>query len=210
MKISVKSDLKAWTKDLDKIQKQQLPFAASLALNQTAEFIAVNLNNDTRKYLDRPTPFTQKAFTIKRSNKRNLTALIFPKPAQAAYLKWQVFGGTRRAKGRAIPLPVNIKKNRYGNMPKGAIKRLLAKPNTFSGTMFGVAGIWQRGHFSRAGKFSATTKKRGSSLQLLAAYEPTASYTPRFPHDRLAKGYALKAFRPFFERSLARALRTAK
>lgn len=214
MQISVATDLKAFTKGLDKIQRQQLPFATSLALNQTAEFMAVNLNNDTRKYLDRPTPFTQRAFTIKRSSKRNLTALIFAKPAQAEYLKWQIKGGTRRPKGRAIPLPTtepeNIKLNRYGNMPRNVIKRLSARPDTFSGTMFGIAGLWQRGHYSKKGRFSTSSTKRGSNIRLLAAYEPSASYKPRFPYERLTKGYARSGFKPFFDKALARALRTAK
>ena len=50
----------------------------------------------------------------------------------------------------------NVKLNRYGNLAggQGRIKRLLAKKNTFQGTINGVAGVWQRpkrGKRSRGG-----------------------------------------------------------
>jgi len=210
MQISVKTDIKALTKRLDKIQRQQIPFATSVALNNTAEFTATNLNNDTRRYLESPTPFTQKAFTLKRSNKRNLKALVFAKQIQAQYLSTQIKGGTRRPKNRAFALPTNVKRNRYGNIGRKEVRTLLAKHNVFSGTVFGISGIWERGHFSRRGRFSTTSEARGSALRLLFAYEPKASYKPLFPYDRLVSGYARRAFRPFFETALRNALRTAR
>ena len=68
-------------------------------------------------------------------------------PTQAEYLRFQIEGGTRTPKGRAIAVPTsNVKLNRYGNLAggQGRIKRLLAKKNVFQGTIGGVAGIWQR------------------------------------------------------------------
>lgn len=196
MQISVQTDVKTAARQLNRIEKRQIPFATARALSQTAEFAAVNLNNDTRKYLDNPTPFTQRAFRYKRATKANQTALVFAAPIQDQYLRYAVFGGTRRPKGRAIVLPVNIKRNRYGNMPRGIIRRLLARPDTFSDVIGGVAGIWQRA--------------RGKPLRLLVAYESTATYERPFPVFRLSADYVKRGFPVFFDRSLRKALATAR
>ena len=82
----------------------------------------------------------------------------------------------------------NVKLNRYGNLAggKGRIKRLLAKKNTFQGTIGGVAGVWQRpkrGKRSRGG--SGTIGQSG--LKLLVAYESSAQYQPRFDFYGIAE-----------------------
>ena len=210
MQINLQANVKDAIKKLDKIQRQQLPFASSVALNETAAFTATNLNNDTRQYFDKPTPFTQKSFSMKRSSKRNLRAAVFAKDVQAEYLHYQIRGGTRLPKRRAIPVPVNLKRNRYGNMPRGRIKKLLARPNVFSGIVYGIGGIWQRGSFSRSGNFTSSSRRRGTALRLLVAWEPKASYTPLFPYDKLANRYVQRAITPFFDKALRKALATAR
>lgn len=211
MQINVKTDIKGAIKQLNRVQRKQIPFAASVALNKTAEFAATNLNNDTRKYLDKPTRFTQNSFTIQRSSKRKLVAVVLAKPIQDQYLRYQVFGGTRRPKRSAIPVPwKNMRLNQYGNMPRGRIKKLLARSNVFSGVAFGIAGIWERGHHTRKGRFVGTSTARGTSLRLLAAWEPRASYTPLFPYQRLVNRYATRAIVPFFDAALKKALATAR
>ncbi len=195
MKISVRSNVKEASAQLSRIKRNQIAFASAVALTKTAEFTAVNLNNDTRKYFQNPTPFTQRAFRFKRATKRNQTALVFAAPIQDEYLRFAVFGGTRRPRGRALVLPVGIRLNRYGNIARGRVRRLLARRDTFSGTIRGVAGIWQR------------TRK---GLKLLIAYEEQARYEKRFPVLRLTEQYVARAFPPFFDRALKRALATAR
>jgi len=66
-------------------------------------------------------------------------------PTQAEYLRFQIEGSTRTPKGTVISVPTsNVKLNRYVNLAagQGRIKRLLAKKNTFQGTINGVAGVW--------------------------------------------------------------------
>lgn len=192
--INIKSNVREVTRTLNRIQKKQIPFATSLALNKTAEFTATNLNNDTRRYFETPTPFTQRSFNYKRSNKRNLTARVFAKPRQTQYLQYQVYGGTRRPTGRALLLPEDIRLNKYGNIPRNAIQRLLARKDTFSGTVRGIPGIWQR----------------RNGLRLLVAYEPKATYSPVYPYERLTRTYVDRSIEPFFRTALTRALRTAR
>ena len=100
-------------------------------------------------------------------------------PKQAEYLRFQIEGGTRTPKGTAIAVPTsNVKLNRYGNPAggQGRIKRLLAKKNTFQGTINGVADVWQRPKRGRGG--SGTIGQSG--LKLLVAYESSTQYQPRY------------------------------
>lgn len=196
MEIRVSADINRARKRLTRIQRKQLPFAIARALTQTAEFTATNLNNDTRQYFKSPTPFTQRAFRFARASKRRLISAVFAAPRQDEYLGYAVFGGTRQPKGRALLLPSGMRLNRYGNIPRRAVRRLLARPDTFSGTVRGIAGIWQR-----------TSKRR---LRLLVSYASRASYDPSFPFERLSRAYVARAFPVIFDRSLRSALRTAR
>ena len=125
---------------LKNIKKEQIPFAISYATNLTAQDIADEITNEMPRYLDRPTPFTLKAYLTasgkwkgKRANKRDLTAIIQAGDIQAEYLAFQVFGGTRKPKREAILVPTLLApKNQYGNLSRANIKRY-ADPQ---GTLF--------------------------------------------------------------------------
>lgn len=197
--IELKLDTKEFEKSLDNLAKKQMPFAASKAMNDTANDVKRALEAQLPKKLDRPTPFSQRAFGIKRSSKRKLTVSIFIKDIQAEYLKYMVEGGTRYPKRTAHAVPVNLRTNKYGNIAgnRGGkkIAALLAKPNTFEGTIKGVRGIWQR--------------NRGG-VKLLIAYEPKAEYEPRFPFYKIARGVIRNNFHRNLKRAFEMAMRTAR
>ena len=71
----------------------------------------------------------------------------------------------------------NVKLNRYGNLAggQGRIKRLLAKKNTFQGTIGGVAGVWQRPKRGKRSRGDSGTIEQ-SGLKLLVAYESSTQY----------------------------------
>ena len=133
-------------------------------------------------------------------------------PTQAEYLRFQIEGGTRTPKGTAIAVPTsNVKLNRYGNLAggQGRIKRLLAKKNTFQGTIKGVAGVWQRtkrGKRSRGG--SGTIGQSG--LKLLVAYENSTQYQPRFDFYGIGERSVRSNVAKEMDKAIARALRSAK
>jgi hypothetical protein len=56
---------------------KQLPFAISQALNKTAFDMRDAMNGATRQYFKNPVPFTQRAFLVNKSNKRDLTAKVY-------------------------------------------------------------------------------------------------------------------------------------
>jgi len=196
MHISMKADIKQATRKLRGAQRKQIPFATAKALTDTAWDVAKEEKRQLPMKLDRPTPFTQKAFGVKRATKRSLVATVFIKPIQAAYLGLQIRGGVRKPKSRAFPVPVNQRLNKYGNMTRGKIAKLLAKPDHFSGTINGVGGIYQR-------------QKKGG-VKLIIAWEDQAHYRPRFPFYKIGKGKARAVIARNMKRALDKALRTAK
>lgn len=173
MDLRITSNIKQFERGLNDAARRQIPFALSLAINEVLSDVRKNWVKRLRKSLDRPTPFTLRGFAIKRASKRRLTGMVFAKPIQNDYLARLEDGGTRIPRRRAIPVPVGQRRNRYGNMPRGAVSRVLAKPNTFSGTPKGggTPGIYQR--------LGTRRKSGGARLKLLVHYADLARYTPR-------------------------------
>ena len=89
----------AWSKAVAK----QLPFATSLALNETAFKARLALNGSTKQYFNAPTKFTQSAFLVQKSKKTDLVAIVYANNQQgrnrARYLRYGIKGGPRVAKG---------------------------------------------------------------------------------------------------------------
>lgn len=178
------------------IAAKQTPFATSVAINETANQAKRALEVQLPRYIDRPTPFTMRAFGVKRSTKRNQQAQIFVKAIQEEYLQFAIYGGTRKPKGRAIVVPKAARLNKYGNLARGGIKRLLQKQNVFSGEINGVSGIWERGKSGR--------------LKLLVSYADQARYRRRFPIFKIVDGVVKNNLQKNFDKALTDAMRTAK
>ncbi len=127
------------------------------------------------------------------------------KDARAEYLKYLETGGTRGPKKRAIPIARSLRRNKYGNMPKGALARTLGGAHVFSGTPKGggQAGIYRR--------LGATSKnKAGHQLDRLIDYVRSASYRPRLGWKRAARKTADAQFSVHFWRAMHRAMTTAR
>jgi hypothetical protein len=186
-----------------RLERKQMPFAASKALNETAKDIVKAEQDALDKHIDRPTPFTKKAFVIKFASKRRLIAHVRVKRIQEEYLKWQVYGGTRPAKNTAIPVPVNIRLNKYGNISRGGISKALAKSKVFS-------GIPQGKTQKQAGIYQVMGGKRSRRLRLLAAYEKKAEYRKRFPFYDVAEDTTRRVFKRNLDKSVAYAKRKVR
>lgn len=206
MKVSLVSNVEEVMKGLSALQREQLPFAISLAVNDTAEAVANEITRQMPDYLDRPTPFTETTFQYrsgkfrgKRATKRTLTAVIEGGAIQSKYLKFQIEGGTETPKKRAIAVPTkNATLNRYGNIPNRKAG-LIKKPTQFSAEINGVAGIWER-----------SQSKGVKKLKLIMAYEPSVQYEPRFPIYKIAEGIARNTFNRRFNVAMKKALATAR
>jgi hypothetical protein len=201
MKINIKADMKAAQKVLGALKKQ-VAFAASVAINKTATDIQKVERSAIRRELENPTPSVVKSIRVNRSNKRNLTASVYVLPVINNFLRYQIVGGTRPPRGKAEAVPVNIKLNKYGNVPgrrQGKLRKLLARPDTFNATIKGVAGIYQRGK-----------GKNNRSITLLAGYEPSVRYSKRFYFYTHAGRTVAARWSRNFRQSIRAAIRTAR
>lgn len=205
MQISVKSNIDDIAKRLPAAFRKQVPFAASQAINETARRIATqDARESMEQDLDRPTPWTRSGVRYQRSNKANLTGAVYVLPTRWEYLRWQVNGGTQEARGQAIPIQVTdaglafFKRNRYGNLPRNAIKRASARDDTFWGTVRGTYGLWRR------------LGERGRGLMLLAAAVPSTTYTARWNYRGVVDRGVQRYFPNEFTRRLQAAIKTAR
>jgi len=196
--LNIKGDLKNITRHLNRVQKKQIPFAASLAINNTLKQVVKAEKAQIVKKLDRPTPFTVNAFKINWSKKHRLHGEVVIKPAQWKYLKYQIEGGTR-TKNPIVPTK-DSKLNQYGNIMgiwsgAGSNKTLTKAKNKFANK----AGVWHK-----------TGGKRNPKIKLIAAFVRSATYKKRFPFYKIADGVARSQFKKNLRQSLHRALTTAR
>lgn len=215
--IEMSVDTRAIERRLNSIASSQLPFATALGINDVAGQIRDAEQSGLERDLDRPAPFTRRGLAVSRASKRKLNAVVGFKRIQADYLALQATGGKRRAKRRAVVVPVNQRLNKYGNMPRGALKRALGKPDVFSGTVKGVAGVWQRPKRgarrtklggAQSGRVGTVGARKG--LKLLAAFKSSVDYAPRLKFVPRAHRLAQREIAPAIARRLAYAVKTSR
>jgi hypothetical protein len=102
-------------------------FGIARGLTQVAKLSATTVTAALPTDFDRPNPFTMQAVSFTPATKDNLVATLFVKNAQAVYLELEETGGTRTPQpGSPINIPVDLKTNQYGNIPRGRIAALRA------------------------------------------------------------------------------------
>lgn len=205
MDISIKDDIKQVRKELTRIQRKQIPFATSQAINDVAFSSQKALKVQAQQKLDRPTPFTLRGFRVRKATKNKLYGQVYINPIVARYLIHQIKGGT----APKAAVPVNIRLNKYGNIPNRR-KGIIKKPEQFVDTIQGVYGIWERGSISNKGNFSTKGKARKSSLRLLAVLDQPVSYDKKFPYFKIVNGIVKNKFRKQIDIRLKRAFATAR
>ena len=131
--ITVSHDLDKLKAEMTRVQKDQLPFAASLAINAVARKAKDAMPAVLERLLDKPKPFTTKsAFFTTSATKATLQATVGLKDVQAGYLAPLLSGGGRKAKaseqrfmGRFfVPAPA-VPLDAYGNVTKANLVGIL-------------------------------------------------------------------------------------
>lgn len=189
--------LDALIKKMTAFEKKQVPFALSLALNNTANLAKVEAQRQMPDYLDRPTRFTINSVAVVSSKKTNLVAKVLIKDIQAKYLGVNINGG---AVSKRIAKPVNIPLNKFGNIRslKGGkkIKELMAKGDAFIGDVNGVNGLWLRAN-------------KGTGLKLLVRFEKSQQYDKKYPFKDIVIKEARKNIEREFSKAMTHAVATA-
>ena len=207
MQIKVKDNIKEFTKGLNNVQKKQIPFALSVAINNTLfDMKKTNERKIDTIFEGGATRYTKRQFRFKKSTKRDPVGIFFITKEGEQYLKYQIDGGIRTPRGSAVIVPFkkNVRLNKFGNLSKAkSPQALLAKNNVFSANIKGVGGIYQRSKYMKS--------IQNSKVKLLLAYEDQTNYTnPRYPFYETNKKIANRVFGRNFKRALARALKTAR
>lgn len=206
--IHVGDNIDAFWRHLSDVGRKQVPFAAALAINDTAKDVKDAEETELDKKIDRPTPFTKRFIYLRRASKTRLTAWVGIKDRQAGYLFRQIAGGTRFPNGSALLIPVGQRVNQYGNLPRSTVARLMKRPDVFVAssrdprTKHLRPGIYQRP--------SKRLRRVNAAPKLLIAFEDRAEYRPRIRFDHVAERRAGAVFERHFMRRLAQAIRTAR
>lgn len=222
--ISVDADVRAPSKSLARLQKDQLPFAISQALTATAKLAQGAEKAALPEVFDRPTPFTINSVAVKGARKSDLEARVFVKDIAAAYLEPYEFGGDHKLIGRGKTW-LNPKDktllNQYGNFSRNALQRLEARPDVFVGTVKtksgeSIGGVWQRPTnvkaVKRSGKRGVALRgvNKSDHLKLLIRFGDAEPVRQRLEFGERAFEVVDEHFKSEFEREMSRAIATAK
>lgn len=219
--IKIKADARETVRWFDNVQKKQLPFACSRALNAVAKDVKTAEQMEMKSVFAAPKAYTvNSVFVRKYARKADLTAVVDFKDggrgrSAAKYLAAQIEGGSRRQKaveslliGRGLMpagmkiVPAAVKLDQYGNITLGTFRRLVA--GVVAGTHFALHrqhGKLEPGLYQRS--------KRGKVKPLLI-YVSGASYGKRFKYFETAERTVQSKYRQHFDRELANAVATAR
>lgn len=181
---------------LNRLEREQLPFAAALALTRTAQVVAEDLRHEMQVVFDRPTPATLDSLFIQPATKARMEAAVWIKDGRSttaggglvgqagkwgkgrAAIKWltpEVFGGPRSEKGVEGLLHRKgvLQKGQY-IMPGDAMKGSLDKYGNISSglmtKMLSGAGLYtQVGHNANATD-SKRSRAKGNARRFFVMY----------------------------------------
>ena len=153
--ISIKTDIDKLRLTIDRVRREQVPYATRLTVNKLAEVAKLRMDVKELPKLDRPTRYTLGMMRVNYANKSNLKAAVLVKDSAtitkrgqhgpAAVLGHLFEGGQRRGKGYegliaskglmpkgmyAVP-GEGVKLDQYGNIPKSLLIQILSYIQAF-------------------------------------------------------------------------------
>lgn len=181
--------------ELTNLERDQIPFAAALALTNTAKAVEQVLVNEMRTVFDRPTPYTLNSLRVFPATKEKLVARVWMKDesvkAEPAtrWLTPEIYGGDRRTKraerqlrergilpdGKYVVPGAGAKLDKYGNISRGQVTKALS----------GIGGYTQQGYDANATS-SARSSKKGNARRYFVMFD--ADRRPIGIAERTAKG----------------------
>jgi len=133
MLFSVKTNVDEFSRSLTAF-RDQIPYAVSRALNETAAAAQKAVTAELPNIFDRPTPFTMRGVkTLERASKTTLAATVGLQPIQAQYMMLEELGGVRTGASNTLnPAAALLERqqlgpNSYGGIPTGILPKLFAR-----------------------------------------------------------------------------------
>ncbi len=203
--ISVRADTKDLVRKLGALADKQIPYATTLALNATGMAVRDAERANIKKTFPTATPFTVNSVVLLKARKGNPTVTILVKDIAASYLQPYEDGGVHKLNSRALLNPKNVTLNQYGNLAKGKLASLRARPDVFIGpvkTKAGtISGVWQR---------VKATKGKPASLKLLIRFGDALPVKQSLGYKTVGKTIISARYRIEFNKAMALALATAR
>jgi hypothetical protein len=222
MHINLSSNIAQVIRGADRFSSQ-VPFAVASALTATAKEIQREMPSELQRDLDKPTDFTQRGFYIEPARKERLQASVGVKAAQAEYLRYQVQGGVRPPKRKALRLPSVVQLDSHGNMPAGLVRQLVTRAKAgkratkAQARRFGVSQAvdlfyGEPGDGRPAGIYKrvVTSSTVHRLVPVVVMPKQSARYERRFDFYAKAKRTAERVFVARLDQAWRRALATAR
>ena len=214
--LNIKSNVQEVAARLTDRMRKQVPFAASLAINEMA-FDTREMIKDLmgKTYDGGAVTYTKNAIYSSRSTKRNLSAYVYvggTDQHRINYVMNTIMGGEIPVDGESpfAPNKGKIRVTKIGhNMPRGAVKRGIAKQNHFfyhakPGRPKGKTGKMPSGLYRRVGS------GKDYKIELLVAFYDKQENKPTLLAKSASAAFVKKHFNAIFFRSLRRAMATAR
>jgi hypothetical protein len=220
--VNFDSNVKAFQRSISALAHRELPYAIGQALTAIAKKVVIAEQENERKVLDRPKPFTTNAIGVQRASRTSMEAKVFMRDITAHYLEPYQFGGRNVLNSKALLKPVDAVKDldAFGNLPRNFLRSLRGRADIFVGvvqTKKGpVNGVWQRSVeegarvpvVGRNGKVRRTSKNLNTRghLVLLVKFEDAHQARQQLDWFGVAERAAVKAFNREMGAALARAI----
>lgn len=171
-------DTRALERRLTALEREQLPFARSLAANQAAFETRQTVQRAMPLFLDNPTPYVVRSVLVQRGDKRRPAADVYindfaGKGVPPNKILRPVVRGVRRGQRPSERLlsragfitggegwvPAAVRRNRYGNVSQGQIVQILSGLRAFGEVGFQA---------NLTGRSRAAGRRRGRSEYFVA------------------------------------------
>jgi hypothetical protein len=193
MDMMIRSNIRQFIKALDVVQRKQVPFALSQALNDTAfDVRSAEVDQAQRVFNNRKNWWSNRrtGFQVETASKKQGIGMKATIRANAYFAELQEHGGIKTPRGRRLAIPTE-------QAPKSlrrsdGVRRAKENAKVFVNS----SGVYQR-----------TSKRK---IKRLFSFAAQATVTPRFGFEKTAKLRTQARIGHHFNRRLEAALRTAR
>lgn len=197
MQLNVRSNIKEWTAGMNDIQRRQVPYALSRALNDTAVSVQGAEVENVQKVFRNKKNWWNKGnrrtgIRVNFSGKKRLEAEVY---TNAPFAQLQEEGGIKTPRKRYLAIP-NPQSPKY-LQKAGGVKKALAQPKTFIGSYGG-------------GDNAAVYQRKASGLKVLFVMAPQANVRPVMNYMDTAMTRAKRDFKDNFAARFRQAMATAR
>ncbi|MBI6944217.1 hypothetical protein JET76_23100 [Pseudomonas putida] len=212
LNISLRSNIKKEMGKLSASMYKQLPFATAKALTMLAKEVQAAEKVGLTRTFGKAKTFTRNAVGMKGARKDTLEARVFVRPIAARYLDPYEGGGNHVLPGRALLNPKDIKLDKHGQIPRGLLARLKARPDVFIGKVGEVNGVWQRIPAKKASKRRGglVQPAQAARLKLLIRFGEALPVNKQLNYRSRAKSVVNGRFKPLFNKAMREAMATAR